>query len=135
MDDPTEPSAFFLALAIALGRGCGGALGGLAAFATLAADVGHVCTVAAHGLAAFLSGPARFFGIEFVRRAFLVGGLAALAGYFTLLVLVHRGEAALGGLSAFLRVAWAPRAFAAFSASRHVDLLVPLWVNVVAASA
>jgi hypothetical protein len=75
----------------------------LPAFSALAADIGHVGAVAAYDFAAFLAGPARFFRIEFVRRAFLMGSLTALAGDLTLLVLVHRSETALGRL-AFLLV-------------------------------
>src|SRR5690349_14582059 len=69
---------FFLpALAVAAALGRRRAAGRLAALAPLAADIGHVCTVAAYRLPAFLPRAARFLGIEFVRRAFLVRCLAA----------------------------------------------------------
>jgi hypothetical protein len=38
---------------------------------------------------------ARFFRIEFVRRAFLVGGLSAFAGDGALCGFIHGGKAAL----------------------------------------
>src|SRR5881398_2358909 len=102
MDCP--PLLSFAALAVgALGRGCGPVCR-LPAFSALAADVGHVGAVAANHFAAFLTGATRFFRIEFVRRTFLVGRLATLAGDLTLLVLVHRSETALCRL-AFLLVA------------------------------
>ena len=107
---------------------CGscGTLRRLPAFATFAANIGHVRAIAAHGFATLLSGAARFFGIEFVRRAFLVCCLSAFARDFTLLVLVHRRETALGRLPALLGTA-GTRAFAAvLFAGRHVDLLVPV---------
>jgi hypothetical protein len=84
-----------------------------------------VGAVAAYHFPAFLARPARFFRIELVRRPFLVGGLAALAGDLTLLILVHRSETALGRL-AFLLVAARASALAAFLACRHIDLLVPV---------
>src|SRR5471030_1273093 len=62
----------------------------------LTADLGHVFAVAADHLAAFLSGPARLLRIEFVRRAFLMGRLPALAGDFTLLRFAHGGKTAFG---------------------------------------
>jgi hypothetical protein len=53
--------------------------------------------VPADRLAAFLAGPARFLRVEFVGRAFLVGGLAALAGDGALGGFIHRRETSLGG--------------------------------------
>jgi hypothetical protein len=101
-----------------------------------------VGTVAAHGLTAFLAGAARFFGIEFVRRAFLVRGLAAFARDFALLGLVHCCETALGrplaaAATTLLRAAaGAARAFAAFLTCSHVDLLeCPIRQRLEAASA
>src|SRR6476620_7122827 len=80
------------ALAVAPLGGCRGAVGRLPAFPALAADVGHVGAVAADHFPAFLACTARFLRIEFVRRSFLVGGLATLARDLTLLILVHRSE-------------------------------------------
>src|SRR5471030_1432971 len=108
--------AFVLRLGVALARaapglllgtGAGAAAGAgcvlavfalrrLAALAPFTADLGHVFAVAADHLAAFLSGPARLLRIEFVRRAFLMGRLPALAGDFTLLRFAHGGKTAFG---------------------------------------
>jgi hypothetical protein len=49
-----------------------------------------------------LPGAPGFLGIEFVRRAFLVGGLAALAGDGALGGFVHGGKAALGRALGFV---------------------------------
>jgi hypothetical protein len=125
-----DAALFFLAaLAIAFGGRRGGPVCRLPALATLAPDVGHVLAVAADCLAAFLPRTACFFGIEFVRRSFLVCSLTALAGDFALLVLVHCSEAAFGWpgatAAALLRAAaGAARAFAALLTCRHIDLLV-----------
>jgi hypothetical protein len=62
--------------------------------ATFAADGGHVFAVAADRLAP-CPRAARFFRIEFVRRAFLVGGLSAFAGDGALCGFIHGGKAAL----------------------------------------
>src|SRR5450830_1324948 len=124
------------------GSGGGGAAGGLSAFAALAADFSHVVAVAADCFAPFLAGAAGFFGVELVGRAFLVGRLAALAGDFALLVLVHGSEASFGrgaraaAAAATLLGAAARRralARATLFTRSHVNLLVcTQWKNRVA---
>src|SRR5262249_22229193 len=107
-------SRLFLGLALLLVHGAAVLVRGLARFRALgaismralpagAADRGHMGAVAAYDLSALAAGSARLFGRELVRCAFRVGGMAALAGDFFLLRLVHRGETAgaLGGLGAF----------------------------------
>src|SRR5450830_1299695 len=137
---PGRWSFLLVALAAAFaggGRG-GGAAGGLSAFAALAADFSHVVAVAADCFAPFLAGAAGFFGVELVGRAFLVGRLAALAGDFALLVLVHGSEAPFGrgaraaAAAALLGAAARRRALAraTFFTRSHVNLLVcTQWKN------
>jgi hypothetical protein len=88
-----------------------------------------VLAIAADCLATFLAGAARFFGIEFVRRAFLMRSLTAFAGNFALLIFIHCSKAPFGraaiAAAALLRVAARAAALATtIFACRHVDLLV-----------
>src|SRR5471030_104005 len=58
-------------------------------------------------LVAHAAGAARFFGREFVRRAFLMRRATAFAGDFALLIRVHRSETALAGVALLAALAGA----------------------------
>jgi hypothetical protein len=66
-----------------------------ARFATTTSDHGHVVAIATHGLATLAACIARFIGIEFVRGALGVSGLAAFARDLALLAAIHRREATI----------------------------------------
>jgi len=58
-------------------------------------DFRHMLTILAHRLATFASGFARFFRVKLMGMTAFMDGFAALAGDFSLLVIIHRREAAL----------------------------------------
>ena len=80
---------FVIFVALASGLGVLLMRTAIAAFTALVTDVGHVLPIPADSFTPLAAGRARFIRVELMRGAALMSSLAAFAGYFPLLILIH----------------------------------------------